>query len=112
VLVSCAKSGEVALFDRATRKELRRSRIGLEAAPEAVARLFGDRFGSSPVPVGLVVSPDEPRAWIAATQSDVVVALDSETLEVRGLIPTGREPDGMAYTPVAVEAQPAPAPGS
>jgi YVTN family beta-propeller protein len=84
----------------AARKELRRARLDLTAVADAAKRLFGDRFGESPVPVGLVVAPDGKRAWVAATQSDVVVAFDPATLEVLDLIKTGHEPDGMAYSSV------------
>ena len=98
ILVSCASTGEVALFDRAERRELARRKLDLSTVEDAATRLFGDRFGESPVPVGLVVSPDDKRAWIAATQSDVVVVVDVETLEVTDLIRTGKEPDGMDYT--------------
>jgi len=99
ILVSCASTGEVATFDRRTRKELVRRKLDLSTVPDAATRLFGDRFGESPVPVGLVVSPDDRIAWVAATQSDVIVVVDVETLEVLDLIRTGKEPDGMAYTP-------------
>lgn len=99
-LVSCADTGEIALFDVAERKELRRAKLDLTKVADAAQRLFGDRFGESPVPVGLVIAPDGGRAWVAATQSDVVVAFDPHTLEVLDLIKAGREPDGMAYTPV------------
>ena len=68
--------------------------------PTAASRLFGDRFGESPVPVGVVIAPDGSRAWVAATQSDVVVVVDTSTLEVLDLIRTGQEPDGMAFSPV------------
>jgi YVTN family beta-propeller protein len=101
-LVSLADSGEIAVFDVAERRELLRRRLDLSAVPEATQRLFGDRFGESPVPVGLVVRPDGARAWVAATQSDVVVAFEPRTLKVLDLVRAGREPDGMAYTPVAV----------
>jgi YVTN family beta-propeller protein len=76
-----------------------RKKLDLSTVPDAATRLFGDRFGESPVPVGLVISPDDKIAWVAATQSDVVVVVDVETLEVVDLIRTGKEPDGMAYTP-------------
>ncbi len=98
ILVSCAETGEVAAFDRKTRKELVRRKLDLSTVPDAATRLFGDRFGESPVPVGLVISPDDKIAWVAATQSDVVVVVEVETLEVIDLIRTGKEPDGMAYT--------------
>lgn len=100
VLVSAARGGEVVLFDRAARKELRRAKLDLSAVPDAPSRLFGDQFGDSPVPVGLVIAPDGKTAWVAATQADVVVAIDPETLAVKGLLEAGREPDGMAYAPV------------
>ncbi len=98
VLVSCAKTGEVALFDAVERKELTRRKLDLSAVPDAATRLFGDRWGKSPVPVGLVISTDGKTAWIAATQSDVVVVVDTATLEVKDLIQAGREPDGMALS--------------
>ena len=102
VLVSCASAGEVAVFDVATRKELLRSKLDLSTVPTASMRLFGDRFGESPVPIGLVVAPDGKRAWVAATQADAVVVLDPASLEVLDLVKAGQEPDGMAYSPVAV----------
>ena len=95
-LVSAAKSGEVVLFDRATRQEVRRSRLDLSTVEGYENRLFGDRFGDSPVPVGLRISSDGRTAWVAATQADVVVVMDPETLAVEGLLEAGREPDGMA----------------
>lgn len=97
VLVSAAKSGEVVLFDAKTRKELARRTLELENAPDAAKRLFGDRFGASPVPVGIVVAPGGDRAWVAATQADVVVVVDTKTLAVKDLVRAGNEPDGMAF---------------
>jgi YVTN family beta-propeller protein len=99
-LISCARSGELALFDVGERKELRRSKLDLTALPGSERRLFGDRFGDSPVPVGLVIAPDGKTAWVAATQSDVVVSFDPATLGVTGLLEAGHEPDGMAYSSV------------
>lgn len=87
-LVSCARDGEVAVFDVPTRRELLRRKLELSNAPDAAMRLFGDRFGDSPVPVGLVVSADSKKAWVVAT------------LDVIDLIEAGKEPDGMAITPV------------
>ncbi len=99
-LVSAAQNGEVVLFDVAERKELARRKLDLENAADAATRLFGDRFGESPVPVGLVVDPGADRAWVAATQADVVVVIDTRTLDVIGVVEAGREPDGMAYSPL------------
>jgi YVTN family beta-propeller protein len=98
VLVSLARAGEVALFDAGERKELLRRKLDLSTVADAATRLFGDRFGESPAPVGLVVAPNGKRAWVAATQADMVVVLDPETLAVLDLIKAGKEPDGMAYS--------------
>ncbi len=98
-LVSAARSGEVVVFDVANRRELTRTQLDLSNAPDASRRLFGDRFGESPVPVGLVIAPSGDLAWIAATQADVVVAVEPANLEVTDLLAAGREPDGMAYSP-------------
>ncbi len=97
-LVSAARSGEVVAFDVAARRELARRKLDLSAVAEARQRLFGDRFGESPVPVGLLITPDGKRAFVAATQSDAVVEIDPLTLEARGLCRAGHEPDGMAWS--------------
>ena len=98
-LVSVARTGEVVLLDAIERTEMARAKLDLSALPESTTRLFGDQFGDSPVPVGLVIAPDGKTAWVAATQADVVVAIDPATLAVKGLIQAGKEPDGMDYSP-------------
>jgi YVTN family beta-propeller protein len=95
-LVSCAKSGDVAVFDVAARREFRRIPIDQEAVPGGAQRLFSSEFGKSPVPVGLLIAPDGTRAWVACTNADVVSALDLEKLAVVGRLTAGKEPDGLA----------------
>ncbi|HEY7112237.1 MAG TPA: beta-propeller fold lactonase family protein [Thermoanaerobaculia bacterium] len=99
-LVSCARSGDVAVFDVATRQPV--GRIAIAAAPvpenaEKTARIFSG-MTESPAPVGLLVAPDGRRAWVAATNADLVAALDLERLAVVGRLVAGREPDGLAGT--------------
>ena len=105
-LVSAARSGEVVVFDTRQRLELTRTQLDLGNAPDASRRLFGDRFGESPVPVGLVIDPSGDQAWVAATQADAVVVIGPRDLVVRDLLRAGHEPDGMAFTPV--QAKPSP----
>jgi YVTN family beta-propeller protein len=100
-LVSTARSGEVVVFDTTARRELVRRKLDLENAPDADDRLFSDRFGDSPVPVGIQLSPDGATAWVAATQADAVVEIRTSDLEVLRVLRAGHEPDGMAYSPVA-----------
>ena len=95
-LVSCAQSGDVAVFDTASRRELKRVSIDREPVAGSESRLFSDRFGKSPVPVGLLIAPDGRRAWVASTNADVVSAIDLSTLAVVGRLTAGKEPDGLA----------------
>ncbi len=95
-LVSCARSGDVAVFDVPSRKEIKRIAIDREAVPGASERLFSTQFGKSPVPVGLLISPDGRRAWVASTNADIVSVIDLDNLSVVGRLTAGREPDGLA----------------
>lgn len=95
-LVSAARTGEIVSIDVAARREIARRQLDLSTVSDQLERLFSD-FGDSPVPVGIQFSPDGRRAWIAATQSDAIVVVDPDTLEVVDLMRAGREPDGMAW---------------
>lgn len=108
-LVSNADSGDVAVFDVAARKELARIPMQLAAVEGSGERLFGEQFGASPVPVGIEIALDGKRAWVANTNADLVTVLDLEQLAVVGRIPTGRQPDGMAWSPLAPPPAQAPA---
>ncbi|MCI0586645.1 MAG: hypothetical protein L0323_07380 [Planctomycetes bacterium] len=98
-LVSLARSGEVALFSVKERKEVGRIAMPAKAAGED-GRIFGGQFGASPVPVGLLVTPDGKEAFVACTQSDVVFAIDLASRKVVREIRAGREPDGLAFAAV------------
>jgi len=101
ILVSCAGSGDLAVFSRAGRKLERR--IELPTAPGPTAgKLFGGRFGSSSVPIGLEIAPDGRRAWIAHATADVVSEVDLERFVKTGELRAGREPDGMGYSALAL----------
>jgi YVTN family beta-propeller protein len=94
-LVSCAQSGDVAVFDTATRQPV--GRIAIAAAPAAGAETHAlSNLAESPAPVGLLLAPDSRRAWVAATNANVVAAVDLEKLAVVGRLVAGREPDGLA----------------
>jgi DNA-binding beta-propeller fold protein YncE len=54
------------------------------------------------VPIGIVIHPDGKNAWVAHTNADVVAEMDLTQWKVTRLLKAGREPDGMAYTPVLV----------
>lgn len=101
VLVSCAQSAEVVVFDTEKRTELKR--IGMPPIPDTVdprkRRLFGGRFGNSSVPIGILIEPNGERAYIANTYSDLVTVLDLNEWKVLRSIETRTEPDGMSWVP-------------
>jgi len=100
-LVSNSATGDIAVFDTAARREIGRIPLAFSELEATDSRLFGDGArGEAPIPVGLLVSPDGSRAWVASTNADLVTVLDLSELEVAGRIKAGREPDGLGWTPV------------
>ena len=65
-------------------------------------RLFGDRFGDSSVPIGVVVDETGQRAFVAHANADVITEIDLASREIVRPLSAGREPDGMGWSPVAV----------
>jgi len=102
VLVSCARTADIAVLDAATRKEVRRIPQDLRAV-DTGDRLFGDQFGESSVPIGIVIHPNGKKAWVAHTNADVVAEIDLESWTIVRLLEAGREPDGMAYSKLDVK---------
>jgi YVTN family beta-propeller protein len=100
VLVSNARSGDITVFDVERRAEV--ARIGLkQEATASEGRLFGDQFGQSSVPIGVVIHPDGRRAWVAHANADAISVLDLEKGVPVATVRAGKEPDGMAYSPLA-----------
>lgn len=98
-LVSNARSGDIGVFDVAKRK-LVASITLTPPVPEGVdeTRYFSEFEGSS-IPIGLVV-PDNHRAYVANTRSDAVSIIDLETMSIVGHFASGREPDGINFSPL------------
>ena len=78
VFVSSLRGKDAAVFDAATRAEVKRVSIGTGAA-------------------GIEMQPDGARVYIACTPDDYVTIIDLKTLEVVGHIDAGKQPDGMAW---------------
>ena len=97
-LVSNARSADLAVFDVATRKEEKRIAFEREAA-STEGRLFGDQFGDSSVPIGVVVAPNGSTAWVAHSNADTISVVDLKSWKATGHLVAGKEPDGMAYSP-------------
>lgn len=104
VLVTNARAGDLTVIDTEKREVARRLALEMEVE-ETEGRLFGDRFGDSSVPIGIEISRDGKRAWIAHAQADAIQVLDLESWEPAGRFRAGHEPDGMAYSPLEVEVE-------
>ncbi|MEM9595845.1 MAG: hypothetical protein AAGD06_16355 [Acidobacteriota bacterium] len=101
VLVTRARGGDLVIYDAENVGASRTVDLGMKAT-ELRDRLFGDRFGDSSVPIGVIVDRDGRRAWIAHANADVISEHDLETAEQTRILKAGREPDGMGFTPVSV----------
>jgi DNA-binding beta-propeller fold protein YncE len=78
VLVSTLGGPELTILDAATRKVVKRVKIGSGAA-------------------GIEMNPDGARAYVACTPDNYVVVVDLKKLEVTEHFDAGKQPDGMAW---------------
>jgi YVTN family beta-propeller protein len=78
VLISDLEAGDVLVLEHATRKELKRIKLGKQ-------------------PAGILIAPDSARAYVAVTGDDNVAVIDLRTLELADRLKTGVGPDGMAW---------------
>lgn len=102
-LVSNARSGDVAVFEVRSRKEVTRIKMELDPVNETDKRLFGDQFGKSPVPIGILIHPTGSHAFIANSNADMVTVIDLKSWNVVDRIKTGKEPDGVGYSTLNVQ---------
>jgi YVTN family beta-propeller protein len=71
-------AGNVEIVDAATQKEIKSFDLG---------------GGSG----GILIVPDGSKVYIAVSQKNKIVAIDLKELKVIGEIPTGKNPDGLAW---------------
>jgi YVTN family beta-propeller protein len=78
VLISDLDAGDLLVLEHATRKELKRIKLGKQ-------------------PAGILITPDSTRAYVAVTGDDNVAVIDLRSLELVDRLKTGTGPDGMAW---------------
>ena len=78
VLISDLEGGELVVFDRVARKEVKRMQLGRS-------------------PEGILIEPDGSRAYVAIAGDNNVAILDLKSLRLTARISTGPGPDGMAW---------------
>ncbi len=84
-LVTCTKSGELMIFDAATR-----SVVG-------EVSIHGDRSEASSLPLAVVSDPDARRAYVTCARGEFVAVVDLASAELVGRIDARAGPDGVAY---------------
>jgi YVTN family beta-propeller protein len=77
-LIASLRLGQLVVYDVANRKEWKRIEIGRGAA-------------------GILVQPDNKRAFVACTPDHYVSVIDLTTWTVTGKLDVGRNPDGLAW---------------
>lgn len=104
VLVSNAQSGDVAVFDARSRKIIKRIAMTIDASEVKTDEDRLMSFGQSPVPIGILIPPDGKHAYIANTNADIVTVIDLETMSITKRLTAGKQPDGMAWSPLELDA--------
>jgi DNA-binding beta-propeller fold protein YncE len=99
VLVTRARAGDLVIYDAVSFDESRTVPFDINSMGSE-DRLFGDRFGDSSVPIGVVVDDTGERAFVAHANADVITEIDLLTGEITRLLHAGREPDGMGYSTI------------
>lgn len=97
VLVTRARAGELAVYDAETFAEIRVIAFDLNSLGTE-GRLFGDRFGDSSVPIGVITDGKGEHAFVAHANADVITEINLASGEIVRLLRAGREPDGMGYS--------------
>lgn len=77
-LISSLRTGELVIYDVKARKELKRLKVGTGAA-------------------GLLIDPDNTRAFVACSPDNYVAVVNLKTFEVTSHIDVGGRPDGLAW---------------
>jgi YVTN family beta-propeller protein len=78
VSMLASNGGDVAIFDAATRREVKRLSLGRGAG-------------------GILMQPDGSRAYVSCSPDNFVAVIDLKTLKEIGRIKTDRGPDGLAW---------------
>ena len=101
VLVTRARAGDLVVYDAESMEAVRTVAFDLKSM-DVEERLFGDRFGDSSVPIGVIVDDSGTRAFVAHANADVITEIDLETGDIVRSLRAGKEPDGMGFSALEV----------
>lgn len=103
-LVSCAQAGVLRFYDTVTLEETGALDFSAQVKADRAGGRLLDEFGDSPVPIGIVITPDGARAYVALANADRIAEVDLTKRAVARWLKAGREPDGMAWYPAPTAA--------
>ncbi len=95
-LVTCARTEQMLVFDAQARSLLARVHFPHEKVVPQWA------YGYAQNIVGLLVAPDGAHAYVALLPGRVIAEIDLADYSISRYLPTGRQPDGMAWSSVSV----------
>jgi len=102
--VTVPRDDALLVFDRRSRALERR--IGLPAASvQTEGRLLGAMFGRSTVPIGVATDGAGRRVYVAQANADQVAEFDVRDGALLRTLATGKEPDGLAWSPLRAAPQ-------
>ncbi|MCZ6786110.1 MAG: hypothetical protein O7E54_02985, partial [Planctomycetota bacterium] len=77
------------------RIKLKKTRQHIEQKPNMFRR-------GGALPIGIVIPPDGEHAFVACGGYDQLAVIHLNSFKVVGMIATGREPDGLAYSALSL----------
>lgn len=95
VLMSSTKTGELVEFDVKARKETRRLALAPENAKDFDPVPEGGDMKGSCMPIGMIVTQDGARAFIACSATGSVAEVDLKAWKILSHRRTGKAPDGI-----------------
>lgn len=98
-LVSNAQSGTVNIYRASEGLLLKTLSMEATSVEKEPGRLF-QQFDNSPVPVGILIHPNERFAYVANTNADLITVIDLDKMQIQKRLMAGKEPDGLGYTPL------------
>jgi YVTN family beta-propeller protein len=102
--VTVPRDDALLVFDRRSRTLERR--IGMPAASvQTEGRLLGAMFGRSTVPIGVATDGAGRRVYVAQANADQVAEFDARDGTLLRTLATGKEPDGLAWSPLRAAPQ-------
>jgi YVTN family beta-propeller protein len=98
VLVTCARTEQISVFDAQSREMIAHVHFPRDKIVPQWA------YGYAQNIVGLLIAPDGKHAYAALLPSREIAEINLDDYSIERYLPVGRQPDGMAWSPLTVTA--------